>query len=107
MLSRLVHLNADQNGWTTWQEWLATLGHVQPLCKTHSVNNYAIALQTAEDGLGAVLGWERLTQSLIRADRLVQLLPHRLTSPLDLYIRIRPNAPNDAILLRGWLVGSG
>lgn len=104
---RLVHLNTDNTDWTTWADWFAALGHTASLQKTHSVNNYTIALQAAEDGLGSVLGWERLTQPLIDTGRLVRLLPHRMTSPLDLYIRARPNAPADALLLRDWLVESG
>lgn len=104
---RLVHLEADQTGWTTWPDWFAALGHHPSLRKTHSVNNYTIALQAAEDGLGAVLGWEGLTRPLIESGRLAQLLPHAVPSPLDLYIRARPNAPADAILLRDWLVASG
>ena len=103
---RLVHLSADNTDWTTWEDWFAALGQNPTLTKTRSVNNYTIALQAAEDGQGAVLGWYRLTRSLVDSGRLVQLLPHRIESPLDLYIRTRPNVPANALLLRDWLIAS-
>ena len=59
----LIHLETEGADWTDWQDWFAALGYGGKLRNTHRVNNYVIALQAAQDDMGAVLGWEGLTRS--------------------------------------------
>ncbi len=53
----LIHLEAEDTGWTTWQEWFGALGHEGAIDRRLVVNNHMIALQAAQDGNGICLGW--------------------------------------------------
>lgn len=99
----LIHLESSTNEWTDWQGWCSALGYVGPLKNTHSVNNYVIALQAAQDDMGAVLGWEGLTGDFVQAGKLVMLLPDFVPSPLDFFVKLHPNASSHAKLLFEWL----
>lgn len=101
----LIHLEAPESGWTDWREWVRALGYTGPLKTTHRVNNYMIALQAAEDDMGAVLGWEGLTAGLIESGRLVRLLPESVPSPQDFYVKLHSQSSNRARLVFDWLVG--
>lgn len=56
------------------------------------VNNHMIALQVAEDDVGAVLGWDGLLGNLLEQGRLVQLVPESIPSPAGFYLTIHPRA---------------
>ena len=99
----LIHLDIAGTEWTDWQDWCAALGYSGPLRNTHRVNNYVIALQAAQDDMGAVLGWEGLTKSFVDAGQLVKLLPETVASPLDYYVKLHPHASDRAKLVFNWL----
>ena len=99
----LIHLDASETEWTDWQGWFEALGYKGPLRNTHRVNNYVIALQAAQDDMGAVLGWDGLTKSLVETGHLVQLLPASVTPPQDFFVRLHPNASSRAKLVFNWL----
>lgn len=99
----LIHLDAPENNWTDWQSWCSALGYSGRLKNTHQVNNYIIALQAAQDDMGAVLGWKGLTADLLTSGKLVQLLPNDVLSPLDFYVKLHPRASQKAHLLYEWL----
>lgn len=95
----LIHLEASSTGWIDWSTWLRHLGYKGPLRGGHRVNNYMIALQAAEDDMGAVLGWTGLTQGYLETGRLVPLLPDRVETPEDFYIKLHPHASKRAQLV--------
>lgn len=99
----LIHLDIAGSEWTDWQDWCAALGYGGPLRNTHRVNNYVIALQAAQDDMGAVLGWDGLTKSLVETGRLVKLLPETVASPLEYYVKLHPHASGRAKLVFDWL----
>lgn len=100
----LIQLHAEDQTWTTWPQWAQAFGYNGALGDGLHVNNYTIALQAAQDDMGVVLGWERLTRPLIERGALVQVLPHRLETPQDFYVKLRRNAPANAKVLRDWLL---
>lgn len=100
----LIHLDASGTEWTEWQDWCGVLGYTGRLRHAHRVNNYIIALQAAQDDMGAVLGWDGLTRTLVEAGKLVQLTPLSIPSPQDFYVKIHPKASGRAKLLFDWLV---
>jgi len=102
----LIYLEAEETGWTGWKEWCNAQGLSLPRSQGFSVNNYVIALQAAQDGMGAILGWESLTSTLVKSNKLVRLVPESMPSPLDFYIRINPKASGRAMTLCDWLLRS-
>lgn len=104
--SPLVHMSNDENGWTTWADWFRALGHPAPKGRSFYVNNYMIALQAAQDDVGAVLGWDGLVGDLMQAKRLVQLVPDGIPSPVAFHLMIHPRASSKARVFADWLVGS-
>ncbi|MQV16399.1 LysR family transcriptional regulator, partial [Sinorhizobium meliloti] len=56
----LIHSSSKETGWTSWHDWFAALGFPAPKGRSFYVNNYMIALQAAQDDVGAVLGWDGL-----------------------------------------------
>ena len=101
----LIHLETEGTDWTDWQDWFAALGYGGKLRRTHRVNNYVIALQAAQDDMGAVLGWEGLTRSFVESGRLVNLLTETVSSPRDYYVKLHPHASEQARLVFDWLAG--
>jgi len=100
----LIHLTADNPEWTSWQEWAAIQGYTGKLGAGIAVNNYAIAVQAAQDEMGFVLGWEALTGQLVRTGMLEQVLPNSIPSPRCFFITTRPGASARALRLRDWLL---
>lgn len=100
----LIHMSNEENGWTTWTDWLRALGHPAPRGRSFFVNNYTIALQAAEDDVGAVLGWDGLVGTLLRAGRLVQLVPDAIPSPVPFHLKVHAKASAKARLFADWLV---
>lgn len=101
----LIHLEAPDTGWTDWHTWVRALGYSGPLKSAHRVNNYVIALQAAQDDMGAVLGWDGLTADLVASGKLVKLLPETFSSPLDFYVKLHNQASDRARLVFNWLAG--
>ena len=69
----------------------------------HRVNNYVIALQAAQDDMGAVLGWQGLTGELVSSGKLVKLLPQTVPSPLDFFMKLHNQNSDRARLVFDWL----
>lgn len=99
----LIHLAEGETEWMNWAEWTGAMGYRGPLNIKHRVNNYVIALQAAQDGMGAVLGWEGLTAQLAAEGKLVRLLPDAVPSPQDFYIKLHNHASDRARLVFDWL----
>jgi DNA-binding transcriptional LysR family regulator len=99
----LIHLAEGETEWINWADWAGALGYAGPLNIRHRVNNYVIALQAAQDDMGAVLGWEGLTSELVASGKLVPLLPETVPSPQDFYIRLHNQASDRARLVFDWL----
>jgi len=99
----LIHLSGEDTGWTTWADWFAALGRPSPKGRSFNVNNYMIALQAAQDDVGAVLGWDGLVENLLRDGRLVKLVPDSIRSPGMFYLKMHPRATAKARLFADWL----
>lgn len=99
----LVHLDTEETDWTTWDGWFAHFGQEPPRDAGFRVNNYMIALQAAQDGMGAVLGWDGLAGKLIREGRLVPLVPERMASPVPFCLKVHPRASQKARLFADWV----
>lgn len=100
----LIHLSGEDTGWTTWADWFTALGGTSPKGRGFHVNNYMIALQAAQEDVGAVLGWDGLVSTLIEDERLVRLVPESIPSPAIFYLKIHPRASVKARLFADWLV---
>lgn len=100
----LIHFESAVVGWTDWPGWFRAMGYTGPVKNSHRVNNYVIALQAARDDMGAVLGWVGLTKRFIDAGELVPLLPERVETTEDFYVRLHPHASDRAQLVYDWLV---
>ncbi|MFT3691305.1 LysR substrate-binding domain-containing protein [Paenirhodobacter sp.] len=99
----LIHLRSEENDWTGWSDWFAGLDHPAPRGRSLHVNNYMIALQAAEDDIGAVLGWDGLLGNLLDQGRLVRLVPESIPSPAGFYLTVHPRASAKARLFADWL----
>ncbi|MGB0696390.1 MAG: LysR family transcriptional regulator [Rhodospirillaceae bacterium] len=99
----LIHHDAPHTGWTSWTEWCALVGAEVPLRAPYKVNNYVNALQAAEEGVGAVLGWTGLTKDLVDSGRLVPLLPIAARSPHPFRLELRATGSELARLVFAWL----
>lgn len=102
----LIHVTAEERHWTGWTEWFAALGQGAPGGRRLAVNNYMIALQMAQDGLGAVLGWDGLVGPLLDRGALVELVPQRVPSPYGFFLKFHQRAPEKARFFGDWLVAS-
>ncbi|KGJ03926.1 DNA-binding transcriptional regulator, LysR family [Paracoccus halophilus] len=100
----LIHMS-DDNAWTGWADWFHELGHPAPSGRGLLVNNHMIALQAAEDDVGAVLGWEGLMSRVLQGGRLVNLVPESIASPAAFCLRLNPRASAKARLFADWLTG--
>ncbi len=102
----LIHLNYDQAAWTGWADWFGAFGLTRSTGRNVSVNNHMIALQAAEDHIGAVLGWRGLITNQLRDGRLVQLVPELMASPQSLLLEVPAKASANARLFADWLIGN-
>ncbi|SHJ17081.1 DNA-binding transcriptional regulator, LysR family [Palleronia salina] len=99
----LVHVTTRRVEWTGWKDWLGAFGVEAQTGKRTTVNNFMIALQLAQDGVGAVLGWERLIGTLLEQEALVPLVPDHLVSPHPFYLQIHPRASAEARFVAEWI----
>jgi DNA-binding transcriptional LysR family regulator len=106
LLARLpvIHMSAEDRRWLDWLQWAEMTGYRGGFGPGVRVNNYAIATQVAEDGLGLMLGWEQLLKRQIETGRLVRALPDQIEPPHAFYIAARSGASGRALLLRDWLL---
>ncbi len=103
----LIHLDAEANRWTTWDEWFKALGATRAPEPGALVNSYAIALQLAQSGHGVVLGWHHLTQPLVDEGKLVPLGTYEIPAPRPFRVHLMPSAPDSAAVLFNWLIATG
>lgn len=102
----VIHMSAEDRRWLDWPQWARLVGYRGGFGPGLRVNNYAIATQVAEDGLGLILGWEHLLRRPLETGRLVRVLPQRIEAPDAFYIAARSGATARAILLRDWLLAA-
>ncbi|MGB3176993.1 MAG: LysR substrate-binding domain-containing protein [Albidovulum sp.] len=102
----LIHLNAEDQDWTTWKQWFDALGYSGPLGSGTSVNNYMIALQAAQDGVGVVLGWKRLIRPFLENGTLVILGRFSMPAPRSFLVIRDRDASHDARLdvIEAWML---
>lgn len=103
---RLIHLDSEDSSWTTWPDWLRQKGYDGPVSQGVRVNNYAVALQAAQDGAGLALGWRRLLSPLLQDKNLQEITPHSLDAPRRFYLVSRPESElsRPARKLRRWII---
>ncbi|SMO92978.1 DNA-binding transcriptional regulator, LysR family [Paracoccus laeviglucosivorans] len=102
----LIHMSYDQIKWTGWAEWFQELGLPANSGRNFYVNNHMIALQAAEDHMGAVLGWEGLVRRHLKGGRLVQLVADHIQSPQSFQLQVNPKASAKARLFADWLLAN-
>lgn len=102
----LIHMTAPNTTWTTWKHWFAALGYDGPLARGTRVNNYMIALQAAQDGVGVVLGWKRLVAPFLEDGSLAVFGGYELPAPSSFYITRSPKSAGEESvdLLERWLL---
>ncbi len=104
----LIHLQTRGTRWPNWKTWFNALGYDGDIAKGNKVNNYTIALQAAQDGMGIVLGWQQLIKPLLDKNLLAPVGSYRMQSPKRFYIISDPDeaiSPN-ARILKGWLLNN-
>lgn len=102
----LIHLDAPDINWTTWERWFSEVGYTGPLRRGRRVNNYLIALQAAQDGVGMVLGWERLIAPVLATGRVQVVGQIRLPAPTAFFLGRdrRAAGKSGAEILYQWLL---
>jgi DNA-binding transcriptional LysR family regulator len=103
---RLIHLDAEDNRWTTWSDWFLQQGYDGPIAQGVRVNNYSVAIQVAQDGGGLALGWQKLLQPVMNTGQLCAIGPHILPAPHKFYLVGRDDADLSptARQLKDWLL---
>ncbi|SIS66185.1 LysR substrate-binding domain-containing protein [Paracoccus saliphilus] len=103
---RLIHLESSNKNWTTWHDWFLRMGHDAPVSSGVRVNNYAVALQVAQEGAGLALGWQRLIRPLLATGQLVPIIPHAISAPNRFYLVGRPDEElsEAALRLKSWII---
>jgi DNA-binding transcriptional LysR family regulator len=82
----LIHLDAAETNWTNWPNWFVSLRYEGAIMTRQRVNNYTIALQLAQDGVGVVLGWKRLVKPLLESGELVPFSGFESQAPGAFYL---------------------
>ena len=100
----LIHTSDEANQWTGWDEWFAALDCPPTQGRGVRVNNHMIALQLAQDDVGAVLAWQGLMPALLADGRLVRLVDQDIASPVPFCIRLHPRASAAARRFAAWLM---
>ena len=103
--SYLIHLDAKDTNWTSWANWFETLGYNGEISVRHRVNNYAIALQLAQDGMGVVLGWRHLVRPLIESGSLIPITKYEIAAPGKFYlVQSKGNQKKYSKIFSEWLL---
>ena len=103
--SYLIHLDAKDTNWTSWANWFETLDYNGEISVRHRVNNYAIALQLAQDGMGVVLGWRHLVKPLIESGSLIPLTKYEIAAPGKFYlVQSKGNQKKCSKIFSEWLL---
>ena len=103
--SYLIHLDAKDTNWTSWANWFETLDYNGEISVRHRVNNYAIALQLAQDGMGVVLGWRHLVKPLIESGSLIPLTKYEIAAPGKFYlVQSKGNQKKYSKIFSAWLL---
>ena len=103
--SYLIHLDAKDTNWTSWANWFETLDYNGETSVRHRVNNYAIALQLAQDGMGVVLGWRHLVKPLIESGSLIPLTKYEIAAPGKFYlVQSKGNQKKYSKIFSEWLL---
>ncbi len=105
--SSLIHLDAAEKKWTNWAQWFEMLGYSGSISAGQKVNNYTIALQLAQDGAGVVLGWRRLSKSLLDDRKLVPFTQYSTEAPGAFYLLFKDGARkrSEVQVFSEWLIG--
>ncbi len=104
----LIQLQGVDPDWTDWEDWLRLAGLPHGPLDLRRFNNYAIALQAAQDDQGIALGWHRLVAPLLTDGKLVRLWDIEVPAPGAYYVTWdskRPLGP-EAETLKDWLTES-
>ena len=103
--SYLIHLDAKDTNWTSWANWFETLDYNGEISVRHRVNNYAIAFQLAQDGMGVVLGWRHLVKPLIESGSLIPLTKYEIAAPGKFYlVQSKGNQKKYSKIFSEWLL---
>ncbi len=107
----LLQLQGVDPDWTDWQDWLRLAGLGQTglphaNLKLRRFNNYAIALQAAQDDQGIALGWHSLVAPLLAAGTLVRLWDVEVPAPGAYYATWDSgrHLSAEAETLKAWLI---
>jgi LysR family transcriptional regulator, glycine cleavage system transcriptional activator len=106
----VIHIDSNRQSdadWPEWPEWIAAHGLQDLRGAQYRFNNFMVALRAGEEGLGAVLGWERLLGHAIDGSRLVKLAPQSMAAPWPFYIRIGRDACENSRQFAQWLSATG
>lgn len=82
----LIHLIAKDDRWTTWREWFDAAGFEGEISDKIHVNNYMIALLTASEGAGVVIGWKKLLKPMLDKGELVIMGETSMSSTKAFYL---------------------
>lgn len=102
----LIQLADGLTEWMNWQQWSKARDFKGTLNIEHRVNNYAIALQAAQDDMGAVLGWHGLTTELLESGKLVRLLPDSVNTQLGFYLKLHNENSSRVRRVFDWLAAN-
>lgn len=105
----MLQLDSVDPAWTGWEAWMSEWGCDISEASFRRFNNYAVALQAAEENQGIVLGWHSQVEALIRSDRLVRVGEMEIPAPASFYLSWDENRPlsEAAERLRDWLIEVG
>jgi DNA-binding transcriptional LysR family regulator len=92
--------------WTDWGELLNRAGIPHGPLQGRRFNNYAVAIQAAQDNQGVALGWHQLVASLVEQRRLVRFTDLVIPAPGSYYLTWNDNRElgGAASVLKNWLL---
>ncbi|MEM7171984.1 MAG: LysR substrate-binding domain-containing protein [Pseudomonadota bacterium] len=83
----LIHLEEPYRPRPAWADWFAAQGVAfRDRGEGLRLNDYALVLQAAMAGEGIAMGWDHVTQHLIRQGLLVRVLDSHYAKGLDFYV---------------------
>ena len=105
----LLQLDSVDPAWIGWGAWMAEFGCDIAQANFRRFNNYAVALQAAEDNQGIALGWHTQVRGLIAAGRLERIGNFEIAAPGSYFLTHDETRPlsEAAMRLRDWLLEAG